>query len=86
MVIMSRQKRSREVTAAEFKATCLQLMEQVRRTRAPVRVTKRGQTLVDIVPVAESPPQSNGGLAGTVLHEKDIISPVAADEWEAMRK
>jgi len=33
------------VTATDFKAHCLSLMERVRRTRRPLLITKRGRAI-----------------------------------------
>ena len=38
------------VTATEFKARCLSLMERVRKTRQPVLITKRGRAVAQLVP------------------------------------
>lgn len=40
----------KQVAISEFKAKCLALLEQVRRTRNPIRVTRFGKPIADIVP------------------------------------
>jgi len=52
-----------EVAISEFKAKCLALLEQVRKTKKPIRITRRGK------PVAEVVPPSPAKLVG--LHEGD---------------
>ena len=42
----------REIAAGEFKATCLKLIDRVAATGEPLEITKRGKTLVRLVPVA----------------------------------
>jgi prevent-host-death family protein len=42
----------RKVAAGEFKATCLKLIDRVAATGEPLEITKRGKTLVRLVPVA----------------------------------
>jgi prevent-host-death family protein len=42
-----------QVAAAELKAKCLQLMDQVAKSKRPMIVTKRGKPMVRIVPVDE---------------------------------
>lgn len=74
------------VAISEFKATCLKLLEQVKRTGHPVLVTKRGQPIAMVVP--PPPPQAEpswlGMFAGTARIVGDIVSPVVPDsEWEA---
>ena len=39
----------KKIAAGKFKAQCLQVMEQVRTTREPVLITKRGQPLAKLM-------------------------------------
>jgi prevent-host-death family protein len=39
-----------EVTISEFSARCSELLERVRRTRQPVRVTRDGKPLAEVIP------------------------------------
>ena len=39
-----------EISAAEFKAKCLKLMDEIARTRKPIVITKRGHAVIKIVP------------------------------------
>ncbi len=41
-----------EIAISKFKATCLAVLEQVRRTGQPVRITRRGEVVAEIQPVA----------------------------------
>jgi prevent-host-death family protein len=74
------------IAVSEFKATCLKLLEQVRRTGSPVLVTKRGEPIAMVVP--PPPPRAHpswlglGAATGRIVG--DIVSPVVAEgEWEA---
>lgn len=70
-----------------FKATCLAVLEEVRRTGNPVLVTKRGVPVAQIVPPPASPDQSSwlGCMAGTATMHDDLIEPAgSAEEWEAL--
>ena len=69
------------IAAGDFKARCLRLLDQVAETREPLVITKHGKAVAKLVPI---PPQQDlfGALAGSVLAEDDLISPVA-NEWEA---
>lgn len=40
----------REIAISKFKATCLAVLDDVRRTGAPIRVTRFGQPIADVVP------------------------------------
>jgi prevent-host-death family protein len=75
-----------EIPAGEFKARCLKLMDEVRATRRPLVITKRGKPVAKLVPVEESEPQRSifGCMKGTVTIHGDIIGPIEQD-WHAER-
>ena len=77
-----------EIAVSHFKATCLSVLENVRKTRKPVRITRFGKPLADVVPATVAPGSANwlGCMAGTGRINGDIVSP-ASDEsdWEALR-
>ena len=84
---MSKPKKSApsgSVAAGEFKAKCLRLMDRVARDRQPLVVTKRGQPIVEVIPVRKRRRRMYGYMAGTVEFVGDIISPIDV-EWEANR-
>ncbi|MBN1961204.1 MAG: type II toxin-antitoxin system Phd/YefM family antitoxin [Deltaproteobacteria bacterium] len=77
------------IAISKFKATCLAVLEQVRKTRRPLRVTRFGKPIADIVP--PSPEISADGwlgcMHGTLSIDGDIISPISsAAEWEVLQK
>jgi len=76
-----------EVAISVFKAKCLALLEQVRRTRQPIRVTRHGKPVAEIVP--PTPAADRAKLIGSMKSSKilgDIISPANDDgEWEVLR-
>jgi prevent-host-death family protein len=74
----------RTMSAAEFKAKCLQAMEQVAATGEPIVVTKRGKPIAQLAPVSRKPKTLRGFLKGRVKTRKDIISPVKV-VWNADR-
>jgi len=67
-----------EVAISEFKAKCLALLEQVRKTKKPLRVTRFGKPVAEIVPPSPSPGTSAwlGSMADTMEIVGDVISPV----------
>jgi prevent-host-death family protein len=72
--------------AGEFKARCLKVMDQVRATREPVIITKRGRPVAKLVPVEKPGDDIFGCLKGVVEIVGDIESPlVAPEDWEANR-
>jgi len=64
------------VAAGKFKAQCLALLDEVAREHETILVTKRGKPVARVVPVSEEMTDLRGRLKGSVLREKDIISPV----------
>lgn len=74
------------MAAGEFKARCLQVMDQVNKTRTPVVITKRGKPVAKLVPVEAAPAWEPGRLAGKIEILGDIVSPVTpAEDWEALK-
>lgn len=72
---------------SKFKATCLAVIERVRRTGEPVLITKRGVPVAQLVPPPPPPkPRSAFGvLHGTVEYLGDIVEPLGEEDWEAAR-
>ena len=70
--------------ATEFKAHCLEVLDNVERTRTSLTITKRGKPVAQIIPVAGEKRQLFGAGKGEVLYMGDIISPIDV-EWEAER-
>jgi prevent-host-death family protein len=69
------------LSVSKFKATCLAVMEAVAKTKQGIIITKRGKPIAELIPYkAETEPVL---LKDTVAFMGDIISPVAADDWEA---
>ena len=71
------------VSAGQFKATCLQVMEQVKRTRQSVTITKRGKAVAKLVPVDE-PGQAPlfGRLKGSMVIRGDLVARLG-EAWDA---
>lgn len=76
----------KRMAAGKFKANCLKIMDDVRTTREPVLITKRGRPVAKLVPVATPPDDFIGRLEGIVKIVGDIESPVEPPEaWKALR-
>lgn len=69
------------IGAGEFRAKCLQHIDDVAERRQPLIITKRGQPLAKLVPI-DSPGSLFGSMAGSVTHEDDITSALDT-QWEA---
>jgi len=76
-----------EIPISKFKATCLKVLEDVRRSRRRVRVTRFGRPVAEIVPPsADLRPKSwLGSLRKTGKIVGDVVSPAApASDWDAL--
>jgi len=78
----------REIAISKFKATCLAVMEEVRRTRTPVRITRFGRAVAEVVPPKEERKGSwLGCMKGTMDVSGDIVKPIGAfDHWKVAKK
>lgn len=77
-----------EITISEFKAKCLALLEQVRKTKQPLRVTRHGKPVADIVPPNIEVDRARwiAEMQGSAETLGDIISPASdEDDWEVLR-
>jgi len=78
----------KEIAISEFKAKCLGILEQVRKTRSRIRVTRFGEPVAEIVPPSAGKRPANwlGCMQGTGRILGDIVSPVGKEsDWEAGR-
>ena len=74
------------IPAGEFMSKCLQLMDDVQRTRKPITITKRGKPVAKLVPVEQQKDEWFGRLKGRVRIVGDIESPIDPPEaWESSR-
>lgn len=69
-----------EIAISKFKATCLAVLERVRRTGRPVRVTRFGQPVAEIVPPRPRRAKTRelGFMQGELGEYGDIVAPVGA--------
>ena len=51
----------KEIAISEFKAKCLGILEQVRKTRTPIRVTRFGKPVAEVVPPSPGEGEPEGG-------------------------
>lgn len=78
-----------KLAISKFKATCLAVLERVRKTRKPLQITRFGEPIAEVFPPA-LPKRSKGwmgSLAGSGRIAGDIISPTAEEgDWDALEK
>ena len=77
----------KEVAISEFKAKCLALLDEVEKTKQPLRVTRHGRPVAEVVPPT---PVNDASWMGSMKNQiqilGDIISPANdEDEWEVLR-
>jgi prevent-host-death family protein len=78
----------KEVTITELKAKCFSLLNQVQKTKKPLRVTRFGKPIAEIVPTAPQPSPADwfGSMKGTFEILGDIVSPADDEQdWEVLR-
>jgi prevent-host-death family protein len=73
------------MSAADFKAKCLDVLDQVAERRESVVVTKRGKPVARVVPIINRPKSLWGAMKGELEIRGDIVGPLAV-EWEAMKR
>jgi prevent-host-death family protein len=74
------------IPISEFKATCLAVLERVRRTGVPIVVTRHGEPIAEVVPpsMPASPESWLGAMRDTATVVGDLVAPTGTDEWEAL--
>jgi prevent-host-death family protein len=71
------------LSVSEFKATCLAVLEDINRQKKRIVITKRGKPIAEVIPFETE--QKDIPLRDTVTYMGDIVSPVAEDDWEALK-
>jgi prevent-host-death family protein len=78
----------REIAISKFKAKCLSLLEEVSKTKTPLRVTRRGIPIADVIPASSEAEERSwvGSMSGSIDIVGDIVSPVVdIDAIEALK-
>lgn len=77
----------KEVAISEFKAKCLAILDQVHKTKHPIRITRHGKPVAEVVPPSpESSKNIFGFMKGKIEITGDIVSPATdMSDWEALR-
>ena len=68
------------MAVSKFKATCLAVLQQVRRTGQPVRITRRGKPVADVVP--PGPPERPEGWLGALSDRTHITGDITVPSSE----
>ena len=77
----------KEIAISEFKAKCLTILEEVRKTGRPIRVTRFGESVAEVVPPSQKakvvshsqkrPKRRLGSMAGTMKITGDIVGSIS---------
>jgi prevent-host-death family protein len=77
-----------EIAISKFKAKCLSLLEEVSKTKTPLRVTRRGKAIADVIPTSTEENERSwiGSMSGSMEIVGDIVSPVIdIEDIEALK-
>lgn len=77
----------KEIAISEFKAKCLAILDEVQKTKHPVRITRFGKPVAEVVPPSSTAAKDwMRSMKGEVKILDDIVSPATdPDEWEVVR-
>ena len=71
---------------SQFKAHALKILDQVAKSQEGIIITKRGKPLAQIIPYRSSDRKHKPGkLANYLVFEKDIVSPLGDEMWDACK-
>ena len=77
----------KEIPISEFKAKCLTVLKQVQKTKRPIRITRFGKAIAEIVP--PSPVFTSdwmGSMKDEIAILGDIIAPAdELNDWEVLK-
>ncbi len=71
-----------QISAGEFKAKCLKLMDLAEQKHETIIITKRGVPVAKLVPYEDKPLHLFGFLKNSVIVKEDIIKPIN-ENWDA---
>jgi prevent-host-death family protein len=74
--------KSYKIAAGEFKAKCLNLMDQVDEQRIAITITKHGVPVAKLVPIEKESFDIFGCLKNNLTINADIIEPID-EQWDA---
>lgn len=77
----------KEIAISEFKAKCLAILEEVQKTKHPVRITRFGKPVAEVIPPSPASPKNVFGfMKGKMDIVGDILSPANdPEDWEVLR-
>lgn len=76
------------ISVSRFKATCLAVLQHVKRTGRPVLITRFGEPVAELVPPSPQTAKANwlGSMQGRAQVLDDVVAPaLEADAWLVLR-
>ncbi len=70
------------ISATDFKARCLQILDTVNEQRTHVIVTKHGKPVARVIPFNEERPSLENSQRGSLLFHGDLVNFDTSDDWE----
>ena len=77
------------IAVSKFKATCLAVLQRVKKTGRPILVTRFGQPIAEVVPPRPPAPDDAwlGCMRGRAEITGDVVGPaVEVEAWKAHRE
>lgn len=74
------------IGSAEFKASCLKIIEQINKDKQPVTITRRGTPVARLSPIEVDDRKSSiiGAMKGSVLrYDEPFLPAIEESEWNA---
>ena len=78
---------NKTIGAAEFKAKCLRVINDINKSREPVTITKHGRPVAVLMPAEQQSDIQSlfGAMQGTVSRYDDPFAPAAnTKDWNAL--
>ena len=76
------------IPISKFKATCLRLLGEVKKTGKSILITRKGEPIALVTPPPPPPKPESwlGCMTGKIKITGDIVSPVIKEkEWEVLK-
>ena len=72
------------IGAAEFKAHCLRILDEIARSGEGVTITKRGRAVAEVTPIAAQEERDFvGSMKGSLVRYDRPFDPASEKPWDA---
>jgi len=79
--------KTRVVSATEFKAKCLGLLDEIEQRGESITITRRGLPVAVLAPAPKQAWRSSkNSLAGKATIVGDIVNADTSDDWDVLRQ